>query len=141
MGFDAAMVSDDSLTSESTGYVLTLRLPWMRSLPWSCVEDVHVSVDGQPVDSTAVEFEVGDDLVPLGQLADRWQDYWVVGRPIRLHLRTGAASTPGRLVQLDLALRLRIPYLILGPAGPLVLPVRASRNLEVQAADLEGTIT
>ena len=138
MGFDVAMLADDSLSTVPGGYVLTLRLPWMRSLPWSCVEDVSVAIDGHPSDASALAFELDGAPVPLPELAGRWRDYWVVGRPVRLLIGTETAKSPGSRVRLDLALRLRIPYLILGPAGPLVLPVRASRQLEVGAQTLEG---
>ncbi|MFC0681566.1 DUF6379 domain-containing protein [Lysobacter korlensis] len=138
MGFDQAMLSEGGLTGGPGGYVLTLRLPWMRSLPWSCVEEVDVALDGQSVNDDALAFEVDGALVAPQQLSGRWQDYWVVGRPVRLHIRSGPAVPTGRRVRVDLTLRLRIPYLILGPAGPLVLPVRASRELQVRGATLEG---
>ena len=137
MGFDAAMLGDDGLASRPGGYVLSLRLPWMRSLPWSCVEQVEVALDGQPVRNDALGFEVGGAVVAPRDLAERWQDYWVVGRPVRLHVDVAPSALPGQRVRVDLSLRLRIPYLILGPAGPLVLPVRASRELEVRASALE----
>jgi Domain of unknown function (DUF6379) len=138
MGFDAALLSDESLTTTPDGYALTLRLPWMRSLPWSCVEGVDVVLNGEPTDQAALAFEIAGDLVPIPRLGERFAQYWVVGRPVTLHLRTAAAQPAGQRVALDLTLRLRIPYLILGPAGPLVLPVRATRELVVRAAQLEG---
>jgi Domain of unknown function (DUF6379) len=141
VGFDAAMLSDDGLAGVPGGYVLTLRLPWMRSLPWSCVEEVAVAFDGRPADPTALGFGIDGELVPLRRLAERWQDYWVVGRPVRLHIGVPDPAGPARRVRVDLSLRLRIPYLILGPAGPLVLPVRASKELEVRPSALEGAAT
>ena len=138
MGFDAAMLSDESLTTMPDGYALAVRLPWMRSLPWSCVEGLDVVLNGAPVDSAALAFDVAGERVPVSRLGERFAEYWVVGRPVTLRVRTAATQPPGRRVGLDLALRLRIPYLILGPAGPLVLPVHASRELVVGTPTLEG---
>lgn len=110
---------DDALTATADGFELRLSLPWIRALPLVSLVDVTVSIDGAPV---------ADLRTP--EPAGRW---WPAQD--RVVLRGGEHLTSGpHEVVVDFGLD--IPYLQVGPDGPLRLPFHERRALDPDAAPL-----
>src|SRR3954453_6071066 len=68
----------DALTSSPDGFELRIGLPWIRSMPVSCVRDLAVTIDEEPVadlcvvlDSRQVEPSALADLPQWWFLQDR----------------------------------------------------------------------
>jgi len=107
---------DDALSTTPDGFEVRLSLPWIRALPLRSLHDVSVRLDG-----TAV------DVLRVPDAGDRW---WPAQDRVVLH--GGAPVTPGTHdVVVDFALL--IPYLQVGPDGPLRLPFREQRTLQTDA--------
>lgn len=118
----------DALVDDETGTVLRVSLPWIRSLPLAAVRDVEVGIDGDALPAPRVI--LGDRAVSLSDLAheDGW---WFVQD--RLALQLDRRLDDGAHAVL-LSFRLAIPYLQVGPEGPLVLPFFFERELVAIAA-------
>lgn len=108
---------------------LRLRSPWYRSLPLSSI-DVTLELDGAEVKPEQMRFCVNDRDYELGELRDRFDEFWFVLDAARL--RVGAVQ-PGEH-EVDLRLSLRIPYLFDEETGD-VLVIRPNARLMVTVPD------
>lgn len=117
---------DDSLSARDDGFVLRLSLPWIRSLPLSSLADLTLSADGAPV---AVQFLIGDRLVPSSSIADE-HGWWFVQDRLVVRGTPTLASGPHHVdVQFDLI----VPYLQSAPDAPLRLHFSFERMLTLDA--------
>lgn len=117
----------DALVDDGDDSVLRVSLPWIRSLPLAAVRDVAVHIDGESVH--ALRARLGQRLVSLDDLALE-AGWWFVQDRLALQLdrRLDAGIHTVRL-----AFRLAVPYLQVGPDGPLILPFLFERDVDVVA--------
>ncbi|MFB7883288.1 hypothetical protein [Microbacterium sp. NPDC056057] len=118
------LLLDDALVATESGFALRVSLPWIRSMPVASVTDIAVQVDGSPV-PVAVrldEREVEPDALHAEQ------GWWFIQD--RLELR-GERMLPPGAHDISVSFVLVVPYLQAGPSGPLCLPFRAERALEL----------
>ena len=115
------LLRDDSLITTPDGAVVRVSLPWIRSLPLTSLQQPIVTIDGVPADDVTVV--VGDRRVRPAELTET--DGWWFQQD-RVALAVPQELAPGTH---DVAVEfgLRIPYLQVGPDGPLTLPFRAAR--------------
>lgn len=123
-----AALRDGALSSTTDGFELRLGLPWIRSLPLASLDGVEVLVDGERVDGITVA--LGDRRVDPAALAQE-RAWWFLQD--RVVLRGARMLRPG-VHDVAVAFRLVIPYLQVGPNGPLALPFRVDRSLVLDAA-------
>lgn len=124
------MLRPDALREDARGLALEVRLPWYRSLPLSCVESIELSVNGTPVsrDDLLVTVDGHDRHVrELERLEDRT---WFVRDPIVLKAPRVVQS--GEEVDVGLRVRLRIPYILVGPDRALSQTTERSERLVVR---------
>jgi hypothetical protein len=88
---------------------LQLRLPWYRSLPLSCIEQLTVAIDGDELPQDRLAVVVNGDSHPLTDVAELHEVWWFVLDTIDLRVSSPEDWSPGAH-QVDLALQLRIPY-------------------------------
>lgn len=123
------ILSDDALTRAADGTArLTLRLPWIRSLPLRALDDLRLDVDGDEVDVTA--YATPDAVVPARAIADS-DAWWFLQDALELH--TTYPIRPGEH-DVSVAFRLLVPYLPGGPGAPLTLSFRAATTLSTAPA-------
>jgi hypothetical protein len=127
------VVADGSLRAVPGGVAFDIRIPWYRSLPYSCVEGLEVKVDGRPVDSDELRIELGGEQYRLAQLPPLHDHWWYVAdaAPVTVALDPLAA---GNEHELDVTLSMRIPYIIESEI-PLVMRERCVKIQRLQ----EGT--
>jgi hypothetical protein len=101
------MFADDLLpaTMRDDPARLELRLNWYRSLPLSCVEDVELAIDGEPV--TNLRLRVRDFEAPVDALRDAVDVWWRVLDSAEL---VADVDVPAGDHEVELAMSLRIPY-------------------------------
>jgi Domain of unknown function (DUF6379) len=122
-----AALRDDALSSTSDGFALRLSLPWIRSLPLASLAAVEVVVDGERIDRLAIA--LGDRLLDPAALSEE-RTWWFLQD--RVVLRGARMLRPG-VHDISVSFRLLIPYLQVGPDGPLTLPFRIDRSLALNA--------
>ena len=110
-------VEDDSLKATPTGCEMKLRLKWYRSLPVSCLENLKLSLDGQPVDPDRIRFEVNGHQYHLEELADKVEEFWFVQDSATLSVGQSAKWKAGETHKIDLEFAMRAPYIPIGLGG------------------------
>ncbi|GAA5086434.1 hypothetical protein GCM10025760_06430 [Microbacterium yannicii] len=123
---------DDALTTTPGGFRVRLSLPWIRSLPLWSVRDLDVAVDGLPVQGLTCV--LGERSVPRCELSAE-QGWWFLQDRLTLEAPTMLASGSHRVA---VSFSLAVPYLQAGPDGPLTLPFRIERALELDAGPEHG---
>jgi hypothetical protein len=124
------LLRDDSLITAPGGTALRISLPWIRSLPLASLREPLVTIDGVDIESVSVL--LGDRRVAPAELTE--EDGWWFQQD-RVTLCVPDELSPGRH-EVTVAFGLRIPYLQVGPDGPLTLPFRADEPLIVDAPHL-----
>lgn len=117
-------VVDDGLDFEA-------RLPWMRSLPWRCINQISVTLDGQELPGSCLRLHVDGRLVRIEECSslDR---YWMIGRAVTVQVRRRRMQEGALLC---VSVRFVIPY-VEGDDGPPELLAATTLRLPVaQAGD------
>lgn len=129
MSFEHGLVPEDSLRAAPGGYTLDLRLPWMRSLPFSSVTGIRPTVNGIPADPGAVTLRIRGDEAELDKLNAWWDRSWFIQERISLVVRSGPAVMEGEDADVAVAVDLSIPYILTGPGRPLAITQSSGRRL------------
>jgi len=130
-----AVLRDDALSSTADGFALRLGLPWIRSLPLAGLEALEAVVDGEPVDRLGIA--LGDRLLEPTALSQEGTWWFLQDRVV---LRGVRMLRPG-VHDVSVSFRLMIPYLQVGPDGPLTLPFRIDRSLVLDAAASTSSVS
>jgi len=102
---DVDLVST-AVSRTADGMELRLRSPWYRSLPLSSI-DLELTVDGNDVAPERIRYCLNDRDYTLGELHERFDEFWFVLDPLRLRVD---GIDPGEH-EVRVRLGLRIPYL------------------------------
>lgn len=127
---------EDALGVDPHGFSLRVGLPWMRSLPMSCVLRLAVTIAEQPVPNEDLRVRIGGqdrDLVDLPRCDQWWfvQDRLVITGPVEV--------LTGHEYDVDVSMQLLLPYLSAGPREAAVLPFQMHRRLRVGDGTHPGT--
>jgi hypothetical protein len=132
MTLEASVLRADAVHASPGGYRIDVHLPWYRSLPLSCLEDVTVRLDGEIADSGALRVRHDGRDLTLAELPDLVDDQWFVQDPVQVVVADGSPVPAGGDVDVEITLAVRIPYIIIGPQTALVQRARVQRKVVVQ---------
>jgi hypothetical protein len=104
------VIGDGGVSITPTGFRIDIRLPWYRSLPVSTVEIDSVSIDGVPLDSANVSFELEDRKIALSAMADQVDTVWYVLDSAYLDVRSDGLD-PGAAHEFSVTMSLYPPYI------------------------------
>lgn len=107
-----------------TGFALRARLPYYRGLGLSMVEDVAVTVDGEPVPRDAIRLELRGRSWSLAEMETCYDEKWNFGEKARVIVARPGGLAPGEH-RIELAERLRVSYL------PFVPTTRDAKTLTI----------
>ncbi|WP_062734425.1 C-glycoside deglycosidase beta subunit domain-containing protein [Sphingobium abikonense] len=129
--FDKMMLCDEGFENavengETIGFSLLARLPYYRGLGLSMIEDIGLTIDGEPVKREDIRFSVRGRSWTLDEMETVYDDRWNFGEKAKVTvLRTGGL-TPGAH-KVDIAVRMRVSYL------PFVPTTKTGRELQLAA--------
>jgi len=109
------VIEDGSLRATESGFNIKLRFKWYRSLPLSCLEYLHLSLDGRPVDPSALSFGINGHKYRPADMVDLVEEFWFITDPATLDVDLPGAVRPGESHRLEVAFALRVPYILIGP--------------------------
>jgi hypothetical protein len=109
------VIEDDSLRATDSGFEIKLRFKWYRSLPLSCLQDLQLSVDGQPIDPDAIRFGINGHVYRLAELADKVEEFWFILDSAIVSVDRPRTVKPGESHQIGVAFGMRAPYIAIGP--------------------------
>lgn len=129
--FDKMMLCDEGFENvvengEVTGFSLLARLPYYRGLGLSMVEDIGLTIDGEPVAREDIRFSVRGRSWTLNEMETVYDDRWNFGEKAKVIVRRSGGLTPGAH-QVDIAVRMRVSYL------PFVPTTKTGRELQLAA--------
>ncbi|MHC6594599.1 C-glycoside deglycosidase beta subunit domain-containing protein [Arthrobacter sp. C152] len=117
---------EDALTLTPDGFELRVGLPWIRSMPLSCIGGLAAEVDGGPIPPGELSVALGRRSVAADALAQE-PGWWFIQDRLVLRCRRGLRSG-SHAVAVDF--QLMVPYLQAAPGRPLVLPFHVAARLE-----------
>ena len=110
------LLGADAVTPVAGGLEIAIRQPWYRSLPLSSVVSVEVSVDGVVIDPEHIVFSLYGVDYALAEVGQHWQTVWFIQDAATLRVRCAHREEGA---DIDVALTLRFPYIIIEGVGPL----------------------
>ena len=125
---------EDALTLIPDGLELRVGLPWIRSMPLSCLAGLAVAVDGVPVPREELSVLLGGRSVAADALVQE-PGWWFIQD--RLVLQCRGAFQRGRHA-VAVGFQLMVPYLQAAPGRPLVLPFHLQAQVEADRPALPG---
>jgi Domain of unknown function (DUF6379) len=120
------VIEDGSLRATESGFEIRLRFKWYRSLPLSCLENLRLSLDGQPVDPSAISFGINDHVYRLDELADKVEEFWFILDSATVGVDQPGLVKSGQSHQIDVVFGMRAPYIAIGPSKFLTVLNRQS---------------
>ncbi|HET9126135.1 MAG TPA: DUF6379 domain-containing protein [Solirubrobacteraceae bacterium] len=126
------VVAEGSLRAVPDGVAFDVRIPWYRSLPYSCVEGLEVTLDGRPIGPERLTIELGGEryrLDELPRLHDRW---WYIADAAAVTVPLEEPAAAGEH-ELDVTISMRIPYIIESEV-PLVMRERCVKTVTLEGA-------
>lgn len=111
--FDELMLPDSAVMTPISGGGTTIsmriRLPWYRSLPISCIEQLDLAVDDLQVLRDTMTISLGDVPHTLDQATHLHETAWFVLDQATVRFSVAQALSAGSH-QVSISLTLRIPY-------------------------------
>lgn len=111
---------------ETTGFAFLGRLPYYRGLGLSMIEDIAVTVDGEPVRREDVRFTVHGNRYTLDEMETVYDDRWNFGEKATIGVMRAGGLKPGRH-RIEFAVRMRVSYL------PFVPTTKDAKELDLAA--------
>ncbi|WP_313231528.1 DUF6379 domain-containing protein [Sphingobium yanoikuyae] len=129
--FDKMMLCDEGFANvvdngETIGFSLLARLPYYRGLGLSMIEDISLSIDGDPVPREDVRFSVRGRSWTRDEMETVYDDRWNFGEKATVTVLRPGGLTPGAH-KVDIAVRMRVSYL------PFVPTTKTGRELQLAA--------
>lgn len=126
--FTAGFIDDNSVRLVADELRVTIRLPWMRSIPWPCVRAMSLHVNGDSNTDLDAMLHVVDRSLPARSCRSL-DGYWEVGTSVTLTVTSSEVATvvaDGALV--IATVEFVIPYIDNGD-GPASITTSASSRL------------
>jgi Domain of unknown function (DUF6379) len=113
--FDKYMICENGLRNwtaagETGGFEFGARLPYYRGLGLSMVENIEVSVDGQPVPREQLRFKLRERAYTLAEMETAYGEVWEMGEVAQIQVLHPGGLSPGPH-KIELAETLRISYM------------------------------
>ena len=123
--FDKYLILEDSVRDTEDGFEFEARLGYYRGLGLSMVEDLALSLDGEPIAREAIGFDEGPGPLTLDEMETAYDRRWGFGAKARIRVRRPGGLGGGEH-RLELTEKLRISY--------LPFPLTASDSKTVRSA-------
>ncbi|MDR0642520.1 MAG: DUF6379 domain-containing protein [Treponema sp.] len=84
-----------SIGGKIHGYSLKLRMPKYRGIPLSCIEELHLKVDGIVVDPKDIDFCINNKRFKISELPVLYSEWWNVLDKAELYVEKKDGLQPG----------------------------------------------
>jgi hypothetical protein len=114
--FEKDLIRDNSLKpviqeGVNWGISFESRLPFYRALPLSCIENLTLIINDETIDNNNIRLMLRGESYALDDLSWRMDVWWGFTEDATILVKNTGSPYRG-LVELDLAMRVRLPYLI-----------------------------
>lgn len=97
------------VNGRAIGYEFKIKYPSYRGVYLSCIEDLHFTVDGKPVDKADVVLFLNGRQFLLDELKDMYKEYWFVREKATVRVYVDGGLADGRH-DVRVFMRHRVPY-------------------------------
>ena len=111
---------------QTVGFAFRGRLPYYRGLGLSMIENISVSVDGEPVAREDIRFSVRGRTWTLDEMETEYGDRWNFGEKALITVLRPGGLTPGAH-QVEFGVTMRVSYL------PFVPTTKDTKELTLAA--------
>lgn len=132
MTLEASVLRREAVHATPEGYQIDVHLPWYRSLPLSCLEDISLRLGVDVVDRAHLRVRHDGRELMLDELAELVDEQWFVQDALEVLVAKPDRLPAGHALDVELTLATRIPYIIIGPETALVQRTRVERKVVVQ---------
>ena len=132
MTLEAQVLGDTAVRAADGGYEVDLHLAWYRSLPFSCLEGIDLTIDDVAAEREALKVRVDGRELGLDDLSELDDEWWFVQDPLTVVVPVEEPRARGAEVDVDVTLATRIPYIIIGPDTALVQRTHVVKKVVVQ---------
>jgi hypothetical protein len=132
MTLEAQVLQDTAVRAADDGYEVDLHLAWYRSLPFSCLEGIDLTIDDVPAERGALRIRVDGRELGLDDLPELDDEWWFVQDALTVVVPSEQPRERGTEVDVDVTLATRIPYIIIGPDTALVQRTHVAKKVVVQ---------
>ncbi|GCD89949.1 DUF6379 domain-containing protein [Nocardioides sp. LS1] len=132
MTLEAQVLGDKAVRAAEGGYEVDLHLAWYRSLPYSCLEGIDLTINDVTVERAALRVNVDGRELGLDDLPALDDEWWFVQDALTVRVPSEQVSGPGEEIDVDVILSTRIPYIIIGPETALVQRTHVAKKVVVQ---------
>jgi hypothetical protein len=129
---EAQVLGDTAVRAADSGYEVDLHLAWYRSLPFSCLEGIDLTIDDVPAPRAALRVKVDGRELGLDDLPELDDEWWFVQDALTVLVPSEQPKGQGAEVDVDVTVATRIPYIIIGPDTALVQRTHVVKKVVVQ---------
>jgi hypothetical protein len=129
---EAQVLGDNALRAADSGYEVDLHLAWYRSLPFSCLEGIDLTIDHVLAPREVLRVKIDGRELSLDDLPELDDEWWFVQDALTVVVPSERAREKGAEVDVDVTLATRIPYIIIGPDTALVQRTHVVKKVVVQ---------
>lgn len=108
--FDKYLIMEDSLRATPTGFAFDARLGYYRGIGLSMIEDLAVTLDGEPQPRETVFFAQNGKIWSLDAMEEAYDDRWEFGSVATIQVERANGLSAGEH-SLSFKEKLRISYL------------------------------
>lgn len=118
-----------TMTVDRTGGQVDIGLPWYRSLPFSAITGIEVTVDGETFDASRLAVDLDGTLVGADQLPDR---YWFLQDRLPVVLPGWTPRPDAVSATVSVHMRLALPYMFAAPEVPITVTMAAAGDCPIR---------
>lgn len=127
------LLAEDAVFEAGDDLEIEIRTPWYRSLPLTSVRGLEVTIDGKQYDSNDLRLRIDGVDYSLDDLGERFDKTWFI-QDAAVVTVPGAGRPVGVPLDVEVAIELSFPYIIIEGVGPLQRRTVAHRSTTVQEA-------
>jgi hypothetical protein len=124
-----SLFSEKDVRRNEGGIAVAIQLPWYRSLWLSCVDDVTVKVNGEPVPREQLRFSLEGTTYRIEELREQWDTLWFVAERPEVIIPLSPVPAEGDRVEVDVTLTLRLLYMQIAPMTYVTNRVNVDREV------------
>jgi sugar phosphate isomerase/epimerase len=136
------LIADDSLRVHPQGAVISLTIPWYRSLWLSSVVRLELTIDGEPVPDDDLTFELAGIPYRLDALAAQSEVLWYLQQHPLLIVRRDTPVALGESHEVSIVGELRLPYMQIAPGDGgqpgIYVPNHVRQTLTLSVTDRDA---
>ncbi|MFD5214270.1 DUF6379 domain-containing protein [Microbacterium sp. NPDC058345] len=126
------IIEQGTLTTDGRRVAVEVRVPWYRALPASCIGQAGLTIDGTPVPTESLRWEMNGTTFTFDELAANVESWWFPADSAVLSGELPIDADTDHEVGVDLTLY--IPYIVISDSEVLHIEEHDVKTMKAVAA-------